>query len=72
MNISPVGLLFLHQQDTRAPFFMQISREQLNELTALVEDAVAHHCDENISSGEMVWTVVECLAAAKLNELQNV
>ena len=51
---------------------MFISREQLDELTALIEDNVAYHCDENISSGEMVWTVVECLAAAKLNELQNV
>jgi len=50
---------------------MQISREQLDELTALVEDAVAHHCDENISSGEMIWSVVECLAAAKLGELTH-
>jgi len=50
---------------------MFISREQLEELTALIEDAVEHHCDENISSGEMVWSVVECLAAAKLEELTH-
>ena len=71
-NIYLWGLLSLQQQGNKAPFFMFISREQLDELTALIEDTVAHHCDENISSGEMVWTVVECLAAAKLNELQNV
>ena len=50
---------------------MQISREQLDELTALIEDTVAYHCDQNISSGEMVWTVVECLATAKLEELTH-
>lgn len=69
-NNSPQGLLFLYQQD-KSPFFMFISREQLEELTALIEDAVAHHCDENISSGEMVWSVVECLATAKLEELTH-
>ena len=70
MNNSPQGLLCLLQQD-KSPFFMFISREQLEELTALIEDAVAHHCDENISSGEMVWSVVECLATAKLDELTH-
>lgn len=71
-NISPQGLLFLHQQDQSGPFFMNISREQLAQITELIEDTVAYHCDEHMSSGEMIWTVVECLAAAKLNELQNV
>jgi len=51
---------------------MEISREQLAQITELIEDTVAYHCDEHMSSGEMIWTVVECLAAAKLNELQNV
>ncbi len=50
---------------------MKISREELNTFTELIEDAVAHHCDENISSGEMIWTVLECLAAAKLEELTH-
>ena len=50
---------------------MHISREQLQELTELIEDSVAHHCDENLSSGEMIWTVVECLATAKLAELTH-
>ena len=55
----------------KAPFFMRISREELTALTELIEDSVAHHCDENMSSGEMVWTVVECLATAKLEELTH-
>jgi hypothetical protein len=71
LNIVTQGLLSLHQQGNKAPFFMFISREQLEELTALIEDTVEYHCDENISSGEMVWTVVECLAAAKLEELTH-
>ena len=50
---------------------MQISRDQLQQLTELIEDSVAHYCDENIFSGEMVWTVVECLATAKLEELTH-
>jgi len=50
---------------------MFISREELTALTELIEDNVAHHCDANISSGEMVWTVVECLATAKLEELTH-
>ncbi len=65
------AVLSLIHQVKGAPFFMQISREQLQELTELIEDSVAHHCDQNMSSGEMVWTVVECLATAKLEELTH-
>ena len=68
-NISPPGLLFLHQQDKRAPFFMRISREQLNQLTEIIEDSVEYFCDENILSGQTVWTVLECLSVAKQEEL---
>lgn len=50
---------------------MQISREQLQELTEVVEDTISYYCDENIVSGEMVWTIVECLATAKLDELTH-
>ena len=65
------GAAILASARHKSPFFMQISREQLDELTALIEDTVAYHCDQNISSGEMVWTVVECLATAKLEELTH-
>ena len=65
------AVLSLSHQVKGAPFFMRISKEQLQELTELIEDSVAHHCDQNMSSGEMVWTVVECLATAKLEELTH-
>jgi len=65
------AVLSLSHQVKEHRFFMQISREQLQELTELIEDSVAHHCDQNMSSGEMVWTVVECLATAKLEELTH-
>jgi len=65
------AVLSLSHQVKEHRFFMQISREQLQVLTELIEDSVAHHCDENMSSGEMVWTVVECLATAKLEELTH-
>ena len=50
---------------------MELSRPQLNEITELVEDTVEHLCDEHTISGELVWTVVECLAVAKLAELKG-
>ena len=50
---------------------MQISREQLQELTEVVEDTVEYACDQNQISGELMWTVVESLATAKLAELRG-
>ena len=50
---------------------MNISRDQLEELTALLEDTVEHFCDEFRLSGELAWTVAECLATAKLAELRG-
>ncbi len=46
-----------------------ITRAQLHELTALVEDAAAITCDTHLMSGECVWTIINCLSAAKLAEL---
>ena len=48
---------------------MQISLEQLNELTEVVEDTVEYACDHERISGEMAWKVIECLAIAKQAEL---
>jgi hypothetical protein len=45
---------------------MQLDREVLNELTEVIEDTIDHQL-----SGEMVWKVVECLAIAKLAELEG-
>ena len=48
---------------------MEISRELLNELTELIEDSTEYFCDQNMVSGQLAWTVIECLAVAKQAEL---
>ena len=50
---------------------MEMTREALQELTALFEDTAEHYCDENLISGQKLWTVLECLATAKLAELNG-
>ena len=50
---------------------MEISQEQLQALRELVEDTVEYYCDENMVSGETAWTCVECLAVAKVAEVQG-
>lgn len=50
---------------------MQISREQLRDLTGLLEDVVQCYCDDEIISGELAWNVVESLGTAKLAELKG-
>lgn len=50
---------------------MRIEREQLNELTEVIEDTVEYYCDKEQVSGELVWTVLECLATAKLAEMNG-
>tara|TARA_Y100001968_G_C19004094_1_gene547312 strand:- start:12 stop:179 length:168 start_codon:yes stop_codon:yes gene_type:complete len=50
---------------------MEISRPHLDELTEVIEDTVEYACDLHQLSGELVWTVVQCLATAKLAELNN-
>ena len=48
---------------------MNLTRPQHSELTGAIEDTVAYLCDTHMLSGQLVWTVVECLAEAKLAEL---
>ena len=50
---------------------MNITREQLDEITSVIEDTVEYACDKEQLSGELVWTVVETLATAKLAELRG-
>ena len=50
---------------------MNISRDQLDTLTGLLEDTVEYFCDEHRLSGELAWTIAECLATAKLAELRG-
>ena len=50
---------------------MNISRPHLDEITEVIEDTVQYACDQHQLSGELVWTIVECLATAKLAELNG-
>jgi len=50
---------------------MEMSRTQLAELTALFEDTAEYFCNENMISGEKLYTVLECFATAKLAELNG-
>lgn len=49
-----------------------LDREVHNELVEVVEDMVEHWCDSYMMSGELAWIVVECLAKAKVAQLQGV
>ena len=51
---------------------MEISPDQLQELTSVIEDTVEYACDQHTMSGELAWTVVYCLATAKLAELEGI
>ena len=50
---------------------MDISGEVLLELTEVIEDTVEYACDQHCISGELAWTVLQCLATAKLAELNG-
>ncbi len=50
---------------------MQISYEKHDELIELIEDSIEHFCDENMISGELAYTIVECLAHAKIAEIEG-
>ena len=50
---------------------MQISRDQLAELTEVIEDTIEYYCDQQTLSGQLVWTCIEALATAKLAELNG-
>ena len=61
---------------------MEISREKLQEITELIEDTVQSFCDTYSTeayfprasgpvSGKLAWTIVSCLATAKLAELEE-
>ena len=48
---------------------MNITKAQLVELTELIEDGTEYFCDQEKMSGELAWTVIQCLATAKLAEM---
>jgi hypothetical protein len=50
---------------------MEISREKAQELRELLEDTIEYFCDNEQVSGELAWTITECLAVAKQAELRG-
>jgi len=50
---------------------LEISREKAQELRELLEDTIEYFCDNNMVSGQLAWTVTECLAVAKQAEIQG-
>ena len=50
---------------------MILTHDQLDTLTGLIEDSAKFYCSEEMVSGETFWTCVECLATAKLAELNG-
>ena len=50
---------------------MNITKDQLIEITGIIEDTIEYFCDQQQVSGELAWTVVESLSTAKLAELRG-
>ena len=50
---------------------LAISREKAQELRELLEDTIEYFCDNEQVSGELAWTITECLAVAKQAELKG-
>ena len=50
---------------------MQITTEQHSALIELLEDTVSYYCDENMLSGELIYTIIEAYSAAKVAQLRG-
>ena len=50
---------------------MNISKNQLSELSEIIEDTVEYFCDKEQISGELAWTCVESLSTTKITELKG-
>ena len=48
-----------------------INRRDMTELRELIEDTMEFYCDNKMISGEVAWTMVECLAVAKVAQLKG-
>ena len=51
---------------------MQASNEQEYAIRSLIEDSVEHLCDQEVLSGELVWTIIAALAEAKCLEYKGI
>ena len=50
---------------------MNITSEKHQQLIELIEDTVEYYCDENMVSGELVYTVLVCYSIAKLAQMRG-
>lgn len=50
---------------------MNLTSEKHQQLIELIEDTVEYYCDDNLVSGELVYTVLECYSIAKLAQLRG-
>ena len=50
---------------------MNLTSEKHQQLIELIDDTVEYYCDENLVSGELVYTVLECYSIAKLAQLRG-
>ena len=50
---------------------MTITEAKHQQLIELIEDTVEYFCDENMVSGELVYTVLECYSSAKLAQMRG-
>ena len=47
------------------------TKDQLVELTEVIEDTVQYFCDKHTQSGQLAWTVLHCLSLAKMCEFEE-
>ena len=45
---------------------LSINPELVNEILEVIEDTVGYLCNENMISGELVWSMLKCLLQAKV------
>jgi hypothetical protein len=50
---------------------MEISNNKATEFQEIIDDAVEYFCDHETISGELAWTLIECLATAKIAEING-
>jgi len=50
---------------------MNITTEKHQQLIELIQDSVEFFCDENMVSGEVAYTILECYSVAKLAQIRG-
>ena len=50
----------------------QLLQEQAEEIMEIIEGVVENYCDENIVSGEKIWTMINALSVINLRQFPDV